>query len=103
MLHRPQGEPVVPIVVVLRIDAPAVEVQVPCVAGRVPSRGPVVAVRPSVVPRAAIAVARAGEEQPLKAVYCDNCVGCHLYDWCCGIHEAEATARLYFFTPPTEV
>ena len=33
VLHRPQGETVVPIVVVLRIDSATVEVQVPCVAG----------------------------------------------------------------------
>ena len=69
MLHRPQSKTVVPIVVVLRIDSATVEVQVPCVAGRVPSGRPVVAVGPSVVPRATIAVARAGEEQTLKAVY----------------------------------
>ena len=70
MLHRPQSETVVPIVVVLRIDTATVEVQVPSVTGAVPRRRPVVAVRPSIVPRAAIAVARAGEEQILKAVYC---------------------------------
>ena len=69
MLHRPQGETVVPIVVVLRIDSSRIEVQVPSVTGTIPCRRPVVAVRPSVVPRAAIAVARAGEEQTLKAVY----------------------------------
>ena len=70
MLNRAHREAVVPIVVVLRIDPSTVEVQVPGVAGRVERRRPVVAVRPSVVPRAAIAVARAGEEQTLKAVYC---------------------------------
>ena len=38
VLHRPQGEPVVPIVVVLRIDSSTVEVQVPCVTAAVERR-----------------------------------------------------------------
>ena len=57
MLHRPDGEAVVPIVVVLRIHSITVEVQVPSVAGRVERRRPVVAIGSAVVPRTAIAVA----------------------------------------------
>ena len=64
MLHRPDSETVVPIVVVLRIDSATVEVQVPSVAGTVPRRAPVVAVRAAIVAGRAIAVAGAREEQP---------------------------------------
>ena len=64
MLHRPDRETVVPIVVVLRIDSATVEVQVPSVTGTVPRRRPIVAVRAAIVAGRAIAVARAREEQP---------------------------------------
>lgn len=64
MLHRPDSETVVPIVVVLRIDSARVEVQVPSVAGTVPRRRPVVAVRAAIVAGRTIAVAGAREEQP---------------------------------------
>ena len=64
MLHRPDSETVVPIVVVLRIDTATVEVQVPSVTGTVPRRRPVVAVRAAIVAGRAIAVARAREKQP---------------------------------------
>ena len=57
MLHRPDGEAVVPIVVVLRVHSTTVEVQVPSVAGRVERRRPVVAIATAVVPRRPIAVA----------------------------------------------
>ena len=57
MLHRPDSETVVPIVVVLRVDSTTVEVQVPSVAGRVERGRPVVAIGTAVVPRRPIAVA----------------------------------------------
>ena len=57
MLHRPDGEAVVPIVVVLWVDSSTVEVQVPSVTRRVESARPVVAVRATVVPRSPSAVA----------------------------------------------
>ena len=57
MLHRPDGEAVVPIVVVLRVDSTTVEVQVPSVASRVERRRPVVAIATAVVPSRPIAVA----------------------------------------------
>ena len=57
MLHRPDRKTVVPIVVVLRIDAATVEVHVPSVAGRVERGRPVVAIATAVVPRRPIAVA----------------------------------------------
>ena len=62
MLHCPASEAVEPIVVVLRVHSAAVEVQVPAVRLRVETARPVVAVRATVVPRLAIAVAGAGEE-----------------------------------------
>ena len=57
MLHRPAGEAVEPVVVVLRVDSSRVEVQVPAVRLRVETARPVVAVRTTVVPRLAVAVA----------------------------------------------
>lgn len=57
MLHCPDGEAVVPIVVVLRVDSSTVEVQVPSVASRVERGRPVVAIGTTVVPRRPIAVA----------------------------------------------
>ena len=68
MLHCPAGEPVEPVVVVLRVDPARVEVQVPAVRLRVETAAPVVAVRASVVPALAVAVAAAGEEYPDCAV-----------------------------------
>ena len=62
MLHCPAGEAVEPIVVVLWVHTDRVEVQVPAVRLRVERTRPVVAVRATVVPRLAIAVAGAGEE-----------------------------------------
>ena len=64
MLHRPDRETVVPIVVVLRVYPSTVEVQVPSVTRTVPRRRPVVAVRAAIVAGRAIAVAGAREEQP---------------------------------------
>ena len=66
MLHRPDRETVVPIVVVLRIDSATVEVQVPSVTGTIPCRRPVVAVRTAIVAGSPIAVTGAGEEEPPK-------------------------------------
>ena len=66
MLHRPDRETVVPIVVVLGIDSSTVEVQVPSVTGTIPCRRPVVAVRTAIVAGSPIAVAGAGEEEPPK-------------------------------------
>ena len=57
MLHRPDSEAVVPIVVVLRIDSTTVEVQVPSVASRVERGRPVVAIGTTVVPRRTSSVA----------------------------------------------
>ena len=57
MLHRPDGEAVVPTAVVLRVDSSTVEVQVPSVASRVERSRPVVAIGTTVVPRRPIAVA----------------------------------------------
>ena len=62
MLHCPASEAVEPIVVVLRIDSAAVEVQVPAARLRVERTRPVVAERATAVPRLATAVAGAGEE-----------------------------------------
>ena len=66
MLHRPDRETVVPIVVVLGIDSSRIEVQVPSVTGTIPCRRPVVAVRTAIVAGSPIAVAGAGEEEPPK-------------------------------------
>lgn len=66
MLHRPDRETVVPIVVVLRVYPSTVEVQVPSVAGTVPRRRPVVPVRTAIVAGSPIAVAGAGEEESPK-------------------------------------
>ena len=63
MLNRTNREPVVPIVVILRIDTTAVEVQVAGIACRVERSRPVVAVRAAVVPRRTIAVAGASKEE----------------------------------------
>lgn len=63
MLNRTHREPVVPIVVVLRIHSTTVEVQVPSVAGRVERGRPVVAIGSAVVPRRTIAVAGASKEE----------------------------------------
>ena len=63
MLNRAHSEPVVPIVVVLRIDATTVEVQVVGIPSRVERGRPVVAVRTAIVPTRTIAVARASKEE----------------------------------------
>ena len=57
MLHCPARKAVEPVVVVLRVDPSRVEVQVPAVRLRVETARPVVAVRTTVVPRLAVAVA----------------------------------------------
>ena len=57
MLNRPHREAVEPSVVVLRIDAATVEVQVPTLRSGIKRRRPVVTVRAAVVPRSPIAVA----------------------------------------------
>ena len=62
MLHSPDSKTVVPIVVVLRVNSTAVEVQVPSVTSTVPRRRPVVAVRATVVAGSTRSVAGAGEE-----------------------------------------
>ena len=62
MLNRAHREAVVPVVVVLRIHPTTVEVQVPSVGCGVERSRPVVAIAATVVPRRAIAVARAREE-----------------------------------------
>lgn len=64
MLNRTNREPVVPIVVILRIDTTRVEVQVPGIASGVERSRPVVAIRAAVVPRRTIAVAGASKEKP---------------------------------------
>jgi len=69
MLNRAHREPVVPVVVVLRINASTVEVQVPCITGRVECRRPVVTVRTTVVPRRSIAVAGASEKLSVISFY----------------------------------
>ena len=56
MLNRANSKTEVPKVVVLRVDAATVEVQVPSVTRTVPRRGPVVAVRATVVAGRTIAV-----------------------------------------------
>ena len=50
MLNRTHREPVVPIVVVLRIDTTRVEVQIPGITSRVERTRPVVAIRAAIVP-----------------------------------------------------
>ena len=65
MLDGTDRKTVEPIVVVLRIHASRVEVQVPPVGCGVERRRPIVAVRATVVPRRAIAVAGAREEENL--------------------------------------
>ena len=66
MLHRPDRETVVPIVVVLGVDSSRIEVQVPGIPCAVPCRRPVVPVRTAIVAGSPIAVAGAGEEEPPK-------------------------------------
>ena len=77
MLNRTHREPVVPIVVVLRIDTTRVEVQVVGIPSRVERCRPVVAVRAAIVPRRAIAVARASEEKLSATTLHDNTKGLH--------------------------
>jgi hypothetical protein len=77
MLNRANREAVVPIVVVLRVDPATVEVQVPCVAGRVERGRPEVAVRAAIVPRRAVAVARASEEKLSATTLHDDTKGLH--------------------------
>ena len=62
MLNRATSEAVEPIVVVLWVDTTTVEVQVPTIRCGVERSRPVVAVRTTIVPRRAIAVARARKE-----------------------------------------
>ena len=66
MLHRPDSEAVVPIVVVLRVNPTTVEVQVARVAGRVERRRPVVAIATTVIPRRPSSVAGRREERTRK-------------------------------------
>ena len=77
MLNRANSEPVVPIVVVLRIDTTRVEVQVASIAHRVERSRPVVAVRTAIVPTRTIAVARASEEKLSATTLHDNTKGLH--------------------------
>ena len=77
MLNRPDSEPVVPIVVVLRIDTTTVEVQVASIAGRVERRRPVVAVRTAIVPTRTIAVARASKKELSVTALHDHQKGLH--------------------------
>lgn len=69
MLNRAHREPVVPVVVVLRINTTTVEVQVPRITGRIERSGPVVAVRTTVVPRRSIAVAGASKKLSVISFY----------------------------------
>ena len=82
MLNRAHGEPVVPIVVVLRIHATTVEVQVPSIAGRVERRRPVVAVGAAIVPTRTIAVARASKEELSATALHDSTEGLHAKPEC---------------------
>jgi len=77
MLNRANSEPVVPVVVVLRIDTTRVEVQVPSIDSRVERCRPVVAVRAAIVPRRAVAVARASKEKLSATTLHDNTKGLH--------------------------
>ena len=63
MLNRANSEAVETVVVVLRIHTPRIEVQVATVRGGIERRRPVVAVGATIVPRRAITVAGAREEQ----------------------------------------
>ena len=69
MLNRAHCEPVVPVVVVLRINTTTVEVQVPRITGRIERSGPVVTVRTTVVPRRSIAVAGASKKLSVISFY----------------------------------
>jgi len=69
MLNRPNREAVEPIVVVLRIDALAIEVQVPAIRGGVERSRPVVAIRAAIVPRSTITVAGAREAVSVTTLY----------------------------------
>ena len=62
MLNRATSEAVEPVVGILRVDTTTVEVQVPTIRCGVERCRPVVAVRTTIVPRRAIAVARARKE-----------------------------------------
>ena len=62
MLNNPNRETVEPIVVVLRIDARSIEVQVVPVRGRLERARPVVAVGATIVTRRSISVAGSRKE-----------------------------------------
>ena len=57
VLNSPHSETVEAVVVVLRIDATRIEVQVATISGRVQRRSPIVAIGATIVPRSPIAVA----------------------------------------------
>ena len=122
VLHRPDREPVEPIVVVGWIDCRRIEVQVLTVRLRVERRTPVVPVRASVVEPRTVTVARGGEETQVdvganRTAHAEqssthrvggvvrnvNGVGCYLIRCTQQNAEAQAAASLCFFTPPTEV
>ena len=63
MLNRANSEAVETVVVVLRIHATRIEVQIAAIRGGIERRRPVVTVRATIVPRRAITVAGAREEQ----------------------------------------
>lgn len=69
MLNRAHREPVVPVVVVLRINTVTVEVQVPRITSRIKRSRPVVTVRTTVVPRRSIAVAGASKKLSVISFY----------------------------------
>lgn len=62
MLNSPHRKTIAPVVIVLRIDIGRIEVQVVGIRSRVERGRPIVAVRPTVVERRIIVVARRGEE-----------------------------------------
>ena len=67
-LNRAHRETIAPVVVVLRVDSRRIEVHVVGVSGGVERTRPVVAVRPAVVERRTIVVARSGEEHTSNTV-----------------------------------
>ena len=92
MLNSPHRKTVAAIVVVLRINRGTVEVQVVGVRTTVPTGRPIVAVRPAIVERRTIVVARRGEENPRflsVATYYDRKKE----------SAREAIIGLYFFPP----
>jgi len=94
VLNRPTHEAVEPVVVVLRIDTAAVEVQVPTVRCGVERGRPVVPVAASVVPRRAVAVARARKKGHSVAT---------LYENTKGLHEARPSCIFSFSSIPERI